>query len=137
MQHTRQNHNYKQEILFLTIEKDIQKMATFNQQGQTVETQYNAENIHFGEANNIDDFIRQLKQLQTEFSKAIETKHITDEKTIDADAFLKKAIQQAEIPQPDKKTIIEHLNSAKDLVTNANGLVLALSAAVTTAAALF
>lgn len=112
-------------------------MATFNQQGQSVETQYNAENIHFGKAENISDFLRQLTQLQTEFSSAIENKLVTDAKAIDAEILIKKAIQQAEKPQPDKKTIVEYLSSAKDLVTNANGLALALSAAVSTVGVLF
>jgi hypothetical protein len=41
-----------------------------------------------------------------------------------------KAIQQAKKPKPDKKSVMEHLNSAKSLlegVTAVNGVVTALS----------
>lgn len=112
-------------------------MATFNQQGQSVETQYNAENINFGAVKNVDDFLHQLKQLQAEFSDAIEKKLVTDDKAIDAEFLIKKAIQQAEKSKPAKNTLVEYLSSAKDLVTNASGLAVALSAAITTAGSLF
>ena len=112
-------------------------MATFNQQGQTVQYQYNAETINFGEVRTPDDFRLQLKNLQAELNRAIKAKAIPDEKAIDAEAQVKKAILQADKPTPDKKTLIEHLTSAKELVANVGGLAVAVTSAIAGVGALF
>jgi len=112
-------------------------MATFNQQGQTVQYQYNAETINFGAVQTPDDFRLQLRNLQAELNRAIEAKAIPEEKAIDAEAQVKKAILQADKPSPDKKTLIEHLTSAKELVSGVGGLATAIASAVATVSALF
>ena len=78
-------------------------MATFNQQGQTVTNQYNAENINFSQVQTKDDFFQELKQLQAELEKAIEAKALTGENAIDVQTHVQKAILQAEAETPDKK----------------------------------
>lgn len=112
-------------------------MATFNQQGQTVQYQYNADTINFGQAQTPDDFFRELKHLQAELKRAIEAKAITGENAIDAETHVKKAILQAEEAAPDKKTLLEHLTSAKEIVSNVSGLVAAFTSAIATIGALF
>ena len=112
-------------------------MATFNQQGQTVTNQYNAENINFGQVQTKDDFFQELKQLQAELEKAIEAKSLTGGKAIDAQTHVKKAILQAEKEVPDKKTLIEHLTSAKELVTSIEGLATVFASAISVIGALF
>ena len=112
-------------------------MATFNQQGQTVTYQYNAETIHFGQAQTQEDFFQELKQLQAELEKAIEAKALTGENAIDAQTHVKKAILQAEAETPDKKTLIEHLTSAKELVTSVEGLTTVFASAISVIGALF
>lgn len=112
-------------------------MATFNQQGQAVQYQYNGDTINFGAVQTPDDFRLQLKNLQAELKRAIDARAITDEKAIDADAQVKKAILQTEKPAPDKKTLIEHLDSAKELVSGVGGLATALASAIAAVGALF
>ena len=105
-------------------------MATFNQQGQTVQNQYNAEIINFGEVSTPDDFLLKLKDLQAQLKKAIDAKAISNENAIDAEAQVKKAILQAENTTPNKKSLIEHLKTAKDLVSSVDGLVVAFTSAI-------
>ncbi len=112
-------------------------MATFNQQGQTVQNQYNAETINFGGVNSSDDFVLKLQELQTELTKAIDTKAIAGDDSIDAEYQVKKAIAHAESSAPDKNTLIEHLTTAKDLVTGVDGLVTACAGAITLVGTLF
>jgi hypothetical protein len=112
-------------------------MATFNQQGQTVQYQYNAETINFGEVRTSDDYLLQLKNLQAELKKAIAARAIPDEIAIDAEYQVSKAIQQAEKPTPNKKTLVEHLTSAKELVSNVGGLAAAVGSAIAAVGTLF
>lgn len=112
-------------------------MATFNQQGQTVQYQYNADTINFGSVKSNDDFVRELKSLQAELNRAIEGKAIEGEAAIDAESYVKKALLNAESSAPSKKSLTEHLESAKALVTNVDGLVVAIGSAIATVGTLF
>ena len=112
-------------------------MATFNQQGQTVQYQYNAETINFGAVSSTEDFSQQLKNLQAELKRAIESEAIGEENAIDAEANIRKAVLQAGKPAPDKKSLIEHLSSAKELVSGVSGLAGAIASAITVVGTLF
>jgi len=112
-------------------------MATFNMQGQTVSTQYNAETINFNQAESSDDFFRGLKQLQAELEKAVEAKVITGENALDAQNLVSKAMLQGDEQVPSKNTLIEYLTSAKNLVSNVEGLATAFAGAIATVSALF
>ena len=112
-------------------------MATFNQHNQSVKNQFNAETINFGQAQTHDDFFKALKRLQAELERAIEEKVVTGENAIDAETHVNKAMLQSKETTPDKKTLIEHLVSAKELVTNVDGLVAAFTSAIATIGALF
>jgi len=112
-------------------------MATFNQQHQNIQHQYNAETINFNQSQTSDEFFLQLKRLQTELQNATEAKAITGEKAIDAKMHIKKALLQATETTPDKKELIEHLASVKKLVVNIDGLVTACAGAIATIGAIF
>jgi len=112
-------------------------MATFNQQNQTVQYQYNAEIINFDQVKTSDNFFQELKLLQAELKRAIEAKTITGENALDAENYVNKALLQADEPTPNKKTLIECLNSAKQLVSSAEGLATAFAGAIITIGALF
>ncbi|MCF6325547.1 MAG: hypothetical protein L3J89_14725 [Gammaproteobacteria bacterium] len=112
-------------------------MATFNIQHQTVQHQYSADTINFYQSQTPDDFFHQLKNLQIELQKAIEAKAITGEKAVEAEMHIKEALLQAEETTPDKKTLTEHLASAKELVTNVDGLVTACTRAIESIRTLF
>ncbi len=113
------------------------KHDTFNQQGQTVQNQYIAETINFGQATTPDTYLKLLRALQAELDKVIQSNELENDKAIDVEYHLKKAVDYAEKPDPDKKSIIEHLTSAKDFVSNVGGLALALNGAIAAVGALF
>jgi len=112
-------------------------MATFINNNQKVTTQYNADTINFNQAESSDDFFQGLKQLQAELNKAVEAKAITGEKALDAQNLVSKAMLQADEPTPNKKTLIEHLTSAKDLVKNIEGLATTFSGVIEKVGRLF
>jgi hypothetical protein len=102
-------------------------MATFDQRGQNVNYQYNAAgNINFGAAVSSTDVAAELKKLLQEVNKATSAGAIDPEKSIDVESNIKKAVISAEKQQPDKQSILEHLNAAKAIIeslTSATGLI--------------
>jgi len=106
-------------------------MSTFDQRGQRVNYQYNAAgNINLGSVQNQMQLVEEMEKLKSELSRAAEAQVIDADIFTDADYQLTKAIQQAKKPQPDKKSVMDHLNSAKSLlegVTAVNGIITALS----------
>ncbi len=112
-------------------------MATFHQEGQTVQYQYNAEPINFGEARAPGEFLLQLKNLQVELDRAIEAKVIPNQNVVDAKARINEAVLQAKKPTPDKKTLVERLTSAKELVSKVAELTGAIKTANVAVGALF
>ena len=112
-------------------------MATFDQRGQHVTYQYNAENINFGAIQNNSDLVEELKKLQKKLIRAIEQKALEGDSAIDAEYEMKKAMAQAEKLEPNKTTLLEHLNKAKDLVAGVSGLFGAFGQAISSARMLF
>jgi hypothetical protein len=105
-------------------------MAMFDQRGQNVTYQYNAAgDINFGAVQNRMDLIGELEKLKTELSRAAAAQVIDAEVVTDAEYQLTGAVQQAKKPEPDKKTILDHINGAKSLIEGvaaAGGMVTAL-----------
>lgn len=86
-------------------------MTTFNQQGQHVQNQYNAGgNINIEPIRDQQDLITRLEQLELLVKKAVTTGDL-DTKTGEA---VSKELKQAS--SGEKKTIIERLSKAKDLL---------------------
>jgi hypothetical protein len=108
-------------------------MAVFDQRGQHVNYQYNAAgNINFDSVKNSVDVVAELEKLQAELAKAAESGAIDEDAATDAEYQLKKAVQQAKKPNPEKKSILDHLTEAKaaiEGVAAAAGLVVALTQA--------
>jgi hypothetical protein len=109
-------------------------MAIFDQRGQQVTYQYNAAgDINFGAVQNGIDLVGELGKLQREMTQAKQAGVFDEGVATDAEYQLTKAVQEAKKPAPDKKTLLDHLGSAKTLVegvTAAGGLVTALTKAV-------
>jgi len=109
-------------------------MAQFDMRGQKVTHQYNAVgDINFGVVENTFDLVAELEKLKGEFDKSEETDIIGEDTATDAKYQVSKAIQQAKKHNPDKKTILDHLNAAKALIediTAASSLVTALFSAI-------
>ncbi len=116
-------------------------MAQFDQRGQQVTNQYNAgRDMNFGAVQTPIDLIAELEKLKHEFARAAEASIVSEDTAVDAEYQMTKAIQQAKKPEPDKKTIVDHLNTAKVLVEDiaaASGLVTALISAAEVVQKLF
>jgi len=116
-------------------------MTQFDQRGQKVNTQYNAgRDIHFGAVQTPVDLIAELEKLNGQIVQAQQAELLSDETATDAQYQVTKAIQQAKKPDPDKKTLVDHLSAAKavlDNITAASGLVTALVGAIEVVQKLF
>jgi hypothetical protein len=100
---------------------------------QRVTYQYNAAgDINFGAVQNRLDLVGELGKLQREMTTAVQAGLFDEETATDAEYQLTKAVQEAKKPAPNKRTLLDHLNSAKTLVEGvaaAGGLVTALTKA--------
>ena len=109
-------------------------MATFDMRGQNVTNQYNAgRDINFGAVQSSTDLIVELAKLKEEFVRAKENGLISEDTATDAEYQVTKAVQQIKQPEPDKKSILNHLNKAKAFIesmTAASGLVTTLVGAI-------
>ncbi|MFL5694819.1 MAG: hypothetical protein ACJ795_23765 [Ktedonobacteraceae bacterium] len=109
-------------------------MANFDMRGQRVTNQYNAgRDMNFGAIQTPEDLIMAFEQLNEQFTQAKNEGVLSEGTATDAQYQITKASQQAKKPDPDKKTIVDHLTSAKTLIEGAtatSGLVTALAAAI-------
>ncbi len=116
-------------------------MAQFDMRGQRVTNQYNAgRDMNFGAVQTPLDLIAELEKLNEQVMQAKEADVLSEETATDTQYQVTKAIQQARKPDPDKKTIVDHLTTAKallDNITAASGLVTALVGAVEVVQKLF
>lgn len=101
-------------------------MAIFNQQGQVVSAQYNAETINFSGFKSRKDVIFELRQFQNELGKASEQIAFDNKVAAEVEVFINQVIIHAESERPDKKTMIQYLASAKDLVVGVTGFAAAI-----------
>lgn len=105
-------------------------MSVFDQRGQNVNYQYNAAGyINFSNVQNRADLISELEKLKTEVTKAREAEVIDADIATDVDYQITKAVQQARKSEPNKNTVLQHINTAKKLITGvaeAGGIVTAL-----------
>ncbi|MEQ9550738.1 MAG: hypothetical protein RIM23_14115 [Coleofasciculus sp. G3-WIS-01] len=113
-------------------------MSVFDQRGQKVNIQNNAAgNTNFSAAGNINlsavenraDLVGELEKIKDEVAKARDAEVIDAELATDVNYHITKVVQQANKPEPSKTTILNHVNTAKNLikgVAGAGGLVTAL-----------
>ncbi|MEJ7623102.1 MAG: hypothetical protein WKF34_03845 [Pyrinomonadaceae bacterium] len=116
-------------------------MTTFDQRNQEVGTQYNAAgDITFNNVQTTAEFANELKRLRAELSSIAETEVIDAEIVTDADYQLAKAIHEVEKDEPNKTSLVEHLNNAKgymDGVTSLIKVATAIGGAISAAGTLF
>ncbi|GHO63922.1 hypothetical protein KSC_028140 [Ktedonobacter sp. SOSP1-52] len=103
-------------------------MASSDQRGQRIQgNQYNAgRDIHFDTVNQPADLIAELEKLKEAVQQAKQDGSIDKKKATDVDYQLTKAALEAEETQPNKKTILDHLQTAKSLlegITAVGGVV--------------
>jgi hypothetical protein len=117
-------------------------MAQFDMRGQKVTgDQYIAgRDMNFGAVQSQADLIGELEKLKGEFAKAADQGILSEEAATDAQYQVTKAVQQARKPDADKKTILDHLDTAKAIIGNvtaASGLVLSVANAIMAVQKLF
>ncbi|MCC6500196.1 MAG: hypothetical protein IT313_08020 [Anaerolineales bacterium] len=114
----------------INIESKEGDMTVFDQRNQTVGYQYNAAgNINFDSVRDRVELIAELEKLKLELTQAVRAKAISDEIATKAELKLTKAIQLAQEPEPNKKTIMKYINEAKTVLSDISsvaGLVMAL-----------
>ena len=92
--------------------------------------QYNAAgDINFGAVQNRLELVSELEKLKVEFDRAVEYQVLDEEVAIEADSKLKLALAEVKKQEPNKKTLMERINSAKTLIEGVaatGGLVAAL-----------
>lgn len=116
-------------------------MSVFDQRGQQVIYQYNVNGvINFGNVQNGNDLVGELEKLQAEVAKANTAQALPEEKSIDVEANIKKAVLQAQKPTPDKSIVIKYLDEARKLIIDVAavaGLVKGISQAIETVSKVF
>jgi hypothetical protein len=117
-------------------------MTAFDQREQKVQNQNNAAHdiningdFNFGSIQNNDDFVRELKRLKSQLIMAGDAQIIDAELVTDVDYELASAIQEAKKPQPDKNSILEPMERAKNLLSNATGATEFITAIISLIAA--
>ena len=124
-------------------------MAQFDMSGQNVQgnqnnagrDQYNAgrdlyraqRDMNFGAVQNTADLADLLEGLKEEVTRAKGSGIIDKKKATDVEYQITKAAQEAEESKPDKKTILDHLTTAKTFIEDialAGGLVTTIVGAI-------
>jgi hypothetical protein len=120
------------ESVWWSVKEEI--MAEFYQSGQHVNNEYNAgRDIHFGAVQNQNDLAAQLEELKQQFVQAQEAGLLNEETATNAEKQVAQAAQQASNQAPEKKSILDHLTTAKALIDDvaaSSGLVTALVGAI-------
>ena len=107
-------------------------MANFDQRGQSVINQVNAESvdvINFGLVQNKKEFIDELRKFLAELNKETHASLVNKTVLVDVETNVKKAIDEAEKTKPKKESIVKYIEDAKSLldsVASATGLVTTL-----------
>jgi hypothetical protein len=115
-------------------------MAVFNQQGQNVGQQFNADEINIGRVSNRTEFRSVLEKLGKQIDEAVQTGELEPTVGAQARSSVNTAIEESSKSHPDKNKIGDALKTAtrfvKDTVAVA-GLFEALEKAGTLVASLF
>lgn len=102
-------------------------MSQFDMSQQQVGRQYIAgRDMTFGHVQSSEDLLDILEQLRGQIAQARAGGVIDNDTATDTQYHMTKAIDQMKKPDPDKKTVVDHLSMAKSLletVTAASGLV--------------
>jgi hypothetical protein len=117
-------------------------MSYYDMKGQKVKgNQYIAgRDMNFGAVQNTADLADLLEGLRSEVVKAKDSGIIDKKKATDVEYQITKATQETEEPKPDKKTILDHLTTARSFIEDiaaAGGLVTTIAGAIEAVQKLF
>ncbi|MCP4368874.1 MAG: hypothetical protein GY797_12285 [Deltaproteobacteria bacterium] len=106
-------------------------MINISQTNPSINNQYIVNgNLSIQGVQNTTDFIKELKKLQRDLSKAIEQNALESDKLRNAEDEIKNAVTQAGMEKPNVATIVEHLKQVKELVTGSARFVNAMGLAI-------
>jgi hypothetical protein len=97
-------------------------MAKFDQRGQTVTYQYNADVINLTNVANRADFARQIENMASEVARATNLNAIDAIQGQEAQNALTEAASEAQKTHPNKITIASALETAGSIVKGATAL---------------
>lgn len=98
-------------------------MPVFDQRGQHVTYQYNAAgDINLAGVQNRADLTQQLERLYAELKRAAEAGTLDDTLATEAKYHLHKATVESKQASPDKKSLMDHLGSAGEVIKTVAGL---------------
>ncbi|MDA0967683.1 MAG: hypothetical protein O2970_12130 [Proteobacteria bacterium] len=98
-------------------------MAIFNQQGQKVKYQLNADTIHFGGVKTSGDLINVLQEFKDVLDQANKEKVLESKDAKEASEVIDKVIVETKSNNPDKNKISGYLSLLTILVGKVDGLV--------------
>ncbi len=103
---------------------DESRNTMFDQRGQQVDTQYNiAGDYNPADVQDRANAVAELRKLLAEIDRT-ETAGLLDaDVATDATYQIKKALNQAEKPEPDRNSILDHLTAATEMITAVSGTV--------------
>jgi hypothetical protein len=107
-------------------------MASFNQTGQTVEQQNNADVINIGAIASRSELLAQIDAIRRQLNVAAGSGQIDRDKQKLADEYIAEALTEAQKPVPNKLAVRDKIELAKNVVkdvVSVAGLYEALSKA--------
>lgn len=91
--------------------------AAFDQRGQNVNSQTNvAGDAYIAMAQNRTDLVSELVKLKAQITDAHAQGVLSKDIATDAKEHITKAVEQAKKQNPDKQTILDHINGGKALI---------------------
>jgi hypothetical protein len=116
------------------------KMAKFDQRGQEVEYQFNADVINLSNVSNRAEFAHEIENISSEIERASALDAVDATRAKQVQRALKDASVEAQKLEPNKSALISFLEDAGNLVKDATalgGLYLAIAKAIELARQLF
>lgn len=104
--------------------------TTFDQRGQRVDNQYNAVGDINIQVNNKDDLVIELENIRSKIEGAKNTQNLNRDLAIEAEYNILQASKEAQKENPNKNIFAEHVDKAKELLSDVAavaGIVSALS----------
>lgn len=104
--------------------------TNYDQRNQQVAgNQYNAgRDITFNEVHNRDELISELEKLKTDLSNLLVESELEEDVKADAEYNMTKAVIAAKKAEPEKQTILSHINKVKEILTDVGSMATAIIA---------
>jgi hypothetical protein len=106
-------------------------MTLFDQRGQHVDTQYNAQTMDFGGVQTRDDLVQLLEVLCGEVDRAALAQALDRKTANEVQYRVDRVATEAQEPKPDKVSMVQSLTEAKGMIEKLPAAAGALAGLVT------